>query len=226
MPRSFCFAIAKQKEHGTATFSGYVILFMRRWSGIIERLGDHMTIQKDKVVSMHYTLTDDSGAVIDSSKGQDPMDYIQGAGHIIPGLEDALVGKDIGDKVTAVIPPEKAYGERNDSLVQSVPKEEFASVPDLKVGMQFNVQSAGGPMVVSVAKIEDDNVLIDANHPLAGITLHFDVEIMAIRDATEKELADGELEGSCTPGGCCGDDDPNSGGGGGGGCCSDGGCKH
>lgn len=175
-----------------------------------------MKIEKQKVVSINYTLTNDDGDILDSSNGRGPLTYIQGMGQLIPGLEKELEGKVKSDTLKAVISPEEAYGVRNDSLLQSIPRSEFATIPDLKEGMQFQVDTAGsGPMVITVVKIEDENVLVDGNHPLADVTLHFDVTVVDVREATEIELESGHV-GGCGGGSCgsgCGD-----------GGCGDGGC--
>jgi FKBP-type peptidyl-prolyl cis-trans isomerase SlyD len=157
-----------------------------------------MNIADESVVSMHYTLKDDKGEVIDSSDGSEPLTYLQGAGNIIPGLEEALAGKKKGDKLHVTISPEKGYGERDERLVQSIPKSQFQDSGRLKVGMQFQIRSQGGPMVLTVVEVKDSEVVVDGNSPLAGQTLHFDVEITDVRAATEEELAHGHVHG---PGG-------------------------
>ena len=157
-----------------------------------------MQIAKHKVVTFEYTLTDDGGAVIDSSKGREPFAYIQGTGNIIPGLEDALEGKSAGEQVQARIPPERAYGERDNRLSQVVPKDRCEGAETLEVGMQFHTQGEAGHQVVTITSVEDNEVTVDANHPLAGMHLNFDVTVLEVRDATEEELAHGHVHG---PGG-------------------------
>jgi FKBP-type peptidyl-prolyl cis-trans isomerase SlyD len=157
-----------------------------------------LTIAKDKVVSIQYTLKDDSGNVLDSSEGEEPLIYIHGIGGLIPGLESELEGKGVGEKLQVTIAPENAYGPRRDEMVQSVPKTEFENHNELAVGNQFQVETDQGPMVLTVMEVKDDEVVLDGNHPLAGMTLHFDVEIIAIRDASEEELSHGHVHG---PGG-------------------------
>lgn len=154
-----------------------------------------MTIEKDKVVSIDYTLTNDSGEKIDTSEGREPLTYIQGYQNIIPGLEKELEGKSVGDKLNAVIPPEEAYGTFQQSLIQEVSKDVFQGVDSVEVGMQFQAQMENGPVIVTVTKVEDTQVTIDGNHPLADQTLNFDVEIKHIRDATEEELSHGHVHG-------------------------------
>jgi len=158
-----------------------------------------MVVAQDKVVLIHYTLTNDSGAVIDSSSGGEPLAYIHGQGNIIPGLEKALEGKQQGDKISANVDPAEGYGVRDDALVQSVPRRSFGGVPNIQTGMQFHAQtSQGHTRVVTVTAIKGDMVTVDANHPLAGQNLHFDVEIAEVRDASQEELEHGHVHG---PGG-------------------------
>lgn len=141
-----------------------------------------MKISSGAIVSIHYTLTGDDGQIIDSSQGQEPLQYEQGAGNIIPGLEKALEGHSSGDDVQVTLEPEDAYGERNDSMVQSVPRETFKDVDKVEPGMQFRVETEQGPMVVQVKNVEEETVLLDFNHPLAGERLHFDVNVMEVND--------------------------------------------
>lgn len=157
-----------------------------------------MIIEDKKVVSMHYTLKNDAGEVIDSSSGGEPLAYIQGLGNIIPGLEKELLGKKVGDKVEATIPPAEAYGVKNPELVQAVPLTSFPEKDQVKVGAQFQVTSPEGARIATITKVENEEATIDLNHPLADQTLHFAVEIMSIRDAEEDEIAHGHVHG---PGG-------------------------
>lgn len=159
-----------------------------------------MTITKNKVVLIHYILKDNSGETLDSSEGHDPLAYIQGIGNLIIGLEEQLEGKAAGDKVKATIAPEKAYGLRNDDNVHIVPLASFQADGDeqLVEGMQVRVETNDGVAIADVVKIEGEDVTLDLNHPLAGETLHFDVEIVDVRDATHEELEHGHAHG---PGG-------------------------
>ncbi len=150
-----------------------------------------MQVQDNTVVSINYKLTDDAGEVIDSSEGREPLAYLHGAGNIIPGLEDALVGKAQGDTLAVDVEPAQGYGEHDAALVESVSRELFQGVDEIEVGMQFQAATEHGDHVVTVTKIEDDAVTIDANHPLAGQNLHFDVTIVEVREATESELEHG-----------------------------------
>lgn len=156
-----------------------------------------MQIQDNAVVSIHYTLTNDAGETIDSSAGAEPLVYLHGAANIIPGLEDALVNKSVGDKLTVRVAPEDGYGEHVPDLVQEVPSEMFQGVEEVQVGMEFHAESnTGQPIAVTVTKVEDGMVTIDANHPLAGVTLNFDVEVVDIREATSEELDHGHVHGA------------------------------
>ena len=154
-----------------------------------------MQVQKNKVVSIDYKLTDGSGKVIDSSENHGPLLYIQGIGNLIPGLEKELEGKKAGDNLKVTIAAKDGYGERNDSLCQTVPRAQFESAEGLEIGMQFEVETEQGELVVSVTKIEGDSVTVDGNHPLAGVELHFDVTIKEVRDASAEELAHGHVHG-------------------------------
>lgn len=151
-----------------------------------------MQIAEKMVVNIHYTLKDDDGNVLDSSEGKEPLKYLAGSANIIPGLEKALVGKAVGDAVQTSIPPEEAYGERVDAGIQQVPRDAFPAGQEIEVGMMFQAQTPdGGTQQLSVAGVEGDTITIDANHPLAGQTLHFDVKVEDVREATEEELTHG-----------------------------------
>lgn len=152
-------------------------------------------IQNDQVVSFHYTLTDENGTVIDKSEGQ-PLVYLHGAGNIIPGLENALTGKNVGDKLTVNVTAAEGYGEYNPEMVQEVPRNMFQGVDDITAGMQFQAQTDDGIQVVTVKDVTDENIIVDANHPLAGQNLNFDVEIVDIRDASQEELDHGHVHGA------------------------------
>jgi len=157
-----------------------------------------MLVSAQKVVFIHYTLTNDDGDVIDSSEGHEPLAYIHGEGNIIPGLENALLGKSAGDRIKVSIPPEEGYGLRDDSLVQAVPKEAFHGVEEILPGMQFHTEAHDGPRLVTVLEVRGDTVILDANHPMSGQVLNFDVEVTEVRDATPEELSHGHVHG---PGG-------------------------
>jgi FKBP-type peptidyl-prolyl cis-trans isomerase SlyD len=150
-----------------------------------------MKIAKNAVVSFHYTLSNNEGEVIDSSEGNDAFSYLQGGQMIVPGLEAQMEGKGKGDKFKAVVPPELGYGEFDKQLLQKVPLDRFGG-QQVEVGMQFQ---AGEHHVVTVKEVTESDVLIDGNHPLAGITLNFDVEVTDVREATADELAHGHVHG-------------------------------
>jgi len=154
-----------------------------------------MQVGKDKIVHIDYTLTGNDGKVLDSSDGREPLAYLHGAGNIIPGLESALEGKNQGDQVNVQVPPEQAYGNHDEKMVQAVPRTAFQGVPQIEPGMQFQANTPGGPRVITVVGVEGDQVTIDANHPLAGQTLNFDVKVVDIRDATAEELTHGHAHG-------------------------------
>lgn len=155
-----------------------------------------MKIEKNKVVAIDYTLTDSQGKLLDSSSGHGPLHYLHGFGNLIPGLEKELEGKVVGNNLKAIIPPEEAYGVRNDELRQKFPKEAFDAPNDLEEGMQFEVETEEGyPMIVTIVEMDKETVTVDGNHPLAGVTLHFDVTVKEIREASAEELAHGHVHG-------------------------------
>jgi len=157
-----------------------------------------MKIEKNKVVSFDYTLTDSDHEVLDTSTGDSPLAYLHGNGHIVPGLEKAMEGRSAGDSFSVSLPPEEGYGIRDESKVGEAPLSAFAKVPDLAPGMQFEAQGPHGLEMVTVISIGDENVTLDGNHPLAGETLNFEVTVREVRDATAEELEHGHAHG---PGG-------------------------
>lgn len=154
-----------------------------------------MQIAENSAVTIHYTLTNSKGEVLDSSEGQEPLAYLSGASNIIPGLENALVGKQVGDKLEVTVEPEQAYGPLRDELVQKVNHENFEGVDDIHVGMQFMAQAPWGEQPVTVMNVEEDGITLDGNHPLAGQTLTFAVEVVEVRAASEEELSHGHVHG-------------------------------
>ena len=166
-------------------------------------------IKTNQVVEMDYTLKNTNGEVIDSSEGIGPLSFIMGKQNIIPGLEAEIAKKNVGDSFNVVVGPDDAYGPRNEAMIQAVPKAQFGDNADqIQIGSQFQVQDQNGqPLVVQVIELRDDEIVLDANHPMAGQTLHFDVKILSTRDATPEELERGYLEpekSECDPnGGCC-----------------------
>ncbi len=156
-----------------------------------------MSIVADgQVVIIHYTLKNEQGEVLDSSDGADALPYLHGGGNIVAGLENALSGKSVGDKVDVVVSPEEGYGLRNPDAVQQVPRDAFPPEAEVVVGAQFVMQGEGGQVIpVWVIGVEGDSVTLDANHPLAGQTLHFSVSIESTREPTEEEKAHGHPHG-------------------------------
>ena len=155
-----------------------------------------MTIKHNSAVSFHYTLTDDGGQQLDSSAGGEPLAYLHGAGNIVPGLENALEGKNIGDSMTVAVSAAEGYGESQPELIQEVPRESFQGVDDIQVGMQFEAQTGNGQSVpVTVTAVTEAFVTVDGNHPLAGKNLNFDVSITDVRDPTQEELDHGHIHG-------------------------------
>jgi FKBP-type peptidyl-prolyl cis-trans isomerase SlyD len=155
-------------------------------------------IEKNRVVSFSYTLRDDQGTVIDSSSGRGPLSYLHGKGNIIPGLEQALAGKAVGDKLDVTVAPEQGYGVRDERLVQIVARAKFGEVAGLAPGMQVRATGSQGPRIVTVVSVDRDFVTVDGNHPLAGRTLHFSLEVAEVRKATHEEISHGHVHG---PGG-------------------------
>lgn len=154
-----------------------------------------MQAANQTVVSIDYTLKDDDGDILDSSAGSAPLVYLHGADNIIPGLEAALTGKSVGDAFTVVVSAEDGYGPYDDSLVAEVERDRFPGANEIELGDEFQANTPDGPRMVTVIGIDDDAITIDANHPLAGETLHFDVKIIAVRAATKEELEHGHVHG-------------------------------
>ncbi len=155
-----------------------------------------MQVADNMAVSIHYTLTNDDGEVLDSSIGDEALVYLHGGGNIISGLEKALHGKVAGDKFNVRIAPEDAYGELMEEMVQVISRDMFEGIDNIEVGMQFHADVSSGSGVVTVVSIEDDEITVDGNHPLAGFALTFDVEVIDVRAATEEEAAHGHIHGA------------------------------
>lgn len=156
-----------------------------------------MKVNLNSVVSIHYTLTDNNGKVLDSSAGKEPLSYIHGLGHLIPGMEEGLHERTAGEKLSLTISPEKGYGERDERMVQEVPLTAFNG-QDVQPGMQFDAGSEEQRFVVTITAVGPETVTVDGNHPLAGVALNFEVELLEVREATQEELAHGHVHG---PGG-------------------------
>ena len=157
-----------------------------------------MTITSDSVVTLHYTVSTEDGTTLDSSEGKEPLVVLLGQRFLIEGLEDALIGKDKDDSFNVSIEPDKAYGERVDELVQTVPRSMFEGT-EVEVGMSFRATTPQGEQSVIIIETNDEEVVVDGNHPLAGIPLTFDVNVVDIREATEQEREHGHVHG---PEGC------------------------
>ena len=155
-----------------------------------------MQVADNTAVSIHYTLTNDEGEVLDSSIGDEALVFLQGSGNIISGLEKAMVGKVAGDKFNVRIEAEEAYGELMDDMIQVISRDMFEGVDEIEVGMQFHADVSFGTGVVTVVSIDEENVTIDGNHPLAGVALTFDVEVIDVRAATEEEATHGHIHGA------------------------------
>ena len=158
----------------------------------------NMKISKNSVVIMHYALKNDDGEDLGNSRGHEPMAYIHGYDNVVVGLEKELEGKMAGDKFSTVIPPEEGYGVKDDDGIKKIDKDRFEGDEEISVGMQIQVDIEGKVSVASVTEIGKEEITLDLNHPLAGVTLHFDIEVMNVREATEEELSHGHVHG---PGG-------------------------
>jgi FKBP-type peptidyl-prolyl cis-trans isomerase SlyD len=150
-----------------------------------------MPIADNDVVTFHYTLKGDTDEVIDSSAGGEPLAYLHGHGNIVPGLERELTGKSVGDRLQVRVPAAQGYGEYDGALVQKVPRRALKGIANLRVGLRLQA----GHQAVTVKHIAGDMITLDGNHPLAGQDLNFDVEITAVRPATEEELAHWHVHG-------------------------------
>jgi len=156
-----------------------------------------MQVAKNRVVLIDYHLTDPQGKVLDSSRGREPLAYLHGGGNIIPGLEEALTGRVKGEALTITVAPAKAYGEKDPSMIQAVSRDAFKGIDKIEAGMQFQTQGPGGQArVVTVTQVDANEVTVDANHPLAGVPLTFDVVIQDVRDASDEEIQHGHVHGA------------------------------
>lgn len=176
-----------------------------------------MKITKNKAVLITYSVKDDDGNIVDQSAPDNPLQYYHGNGQLIPGLEKELEDKEEGDMFEVSVSPLEAYGEYDKSLVTDVPRSQFDGVDEIQVGMKFQAASAMGVSIVTVTKVTDDMITIDANHELAGKTLHFTVKVVQVRDADEEELValhgGGGCGGGCgNCGGSCGGEEGGCGG--------------
>lgn len=155
-----------------------------------------MQIAENKVAVVNYVLRDDEGTILDQSE-DGSFGYLHGAQNIITGLENALAGKSAGDEVSVSIAPEDAYGPKMEEAIQEVPRDMFPEDAEIEPGMQFQAQTPEGQMMaLTIVEVKEDVVVTDANHPLAGRTLNFEVKIIEVRDATEEEISHGHVHGA------------------------------
>lgn len=150
-----------------------------------------MLIARHRVVAFHYVLKNEQGEELDSSRGQLPLLYLHGHGNILPGLEQALEGHSVGDRFTVTLRPEQGYGLRDPELVQRVPRSALEGASELQLGMQFQAQTEDGEIPVRIIGLDAEHITVDGNHPLAGQTLQFEVEIRNVREALAEELEEG-----------------------------------
>ncbi|WP_428622970.1 FKBP-type peptidyl-prolyl cis-trans isomerase [Sedimenticola sp.] len=153
-----------------------------------------MQISNDKVVTIEYTMTDPLGNLLDTSDNGDTFSFIQGRGAIFPALETALEGKSIGERLQITLTPEQAYGATDERLIKIIPRNKFRMEGEISVGSQFKTQRDNTEVIVTVVKVDEENVVVDANPPLAGVTIQMDVVIVEVRDAIEEELASGQVQ--------------------------------
>tara|TARA_B100001971_G_C18077850_1_gene476629 strand:+ start:374 stop:850 length:477 start_codon:yes stop_codon:yes gene_type:complete len=150
-------------------------------------------IKKNDVVTMGFSLKNSAGEELDSADAKEPLNYLHGAKNIVPGLEEAINGLAVGDKKDVTISPDKGYGEDDPGLRLKIPRSNFPPKADIKPEMQFASEMDGHKQIFTVISVEDDEINVDGNHPLAGQTLHFSIEILGVRDATEEELSHGHV---------------------------------
>ncbi|MBA45719.1 MAG: peptidylprolyl isomerase [Euryarchaeota archaeon] len=156
------------------------------------------SVAKDTIATVHYTGTLPDGEVFDSSRDKDPMTFLVGHKNMIPGFEEELMGASKGETRTFTLPPERAYGERDDDAIQQVSRDQFPENMEIKPGMMMAAQTDQGPIPFTISEINGDQITIDFNHQMAGKTLTFEVEVIDVRDATPQELPD-----DCGPGCGC-----------------------
>jgi FKBP-type peptidyl-prolyl cis-trans isomerase SlyD len=158
-------------------------------------MSEELKVQNGQVVSMEYTLKVD-GVVTDSSEGREPLEFVHGAGNIIPGLEREMTGMAVGDSKDVMIAAAEGYGERDEEAFMDVPRDQFPAEIPMKVGTELQVQNqAGQPTFARIEKVEDKSVRLNFNHPLAGKDLHFSVKVVDLRDATDEEVEHGHVHG-------------------------------
>jgi FKBP-type peptidyl-prolyl cis-trans isomerase SlyD len=159
-------------------------------------MSEELKVKDGHVVSMEYTLKVD-GEVADTSEGREPLEFVHGAGNIIPGLEREMTGMAIGESKEVVVPPADGYGEEDEKAFMDVPREQFPEEIPMKVGTELQVQNqAGQPMYARIDMVGDKNVRLNFNHPLAGKELHFAVKVVGLRNATDEEKEHGHVHGA------------------------------
>jgi FKBP-type peptidyl-prolyl cis-trans isomerase SlyD len=154
-----------------------------------------MQVISGAVVSLTYTLTDDEDVVIDSNVGRPALVYLHGYDNIIPGLERGIEGASAGDRLKVDVQPADAYGDVDEEKIFEVPRDEFPDEMPMEEGMQFCAETPSGEMTITVAEVREDSVVVDANHPLAGVPLHFDIEVLDVRQGSDEELRLGQPVG-------------------------------
>ena len=154
-----------------------------------------LTVQDNHVITLNYQLKNQEQQVIDSSDRDGPIVYLHGAKDILPGIEQAVLGLEVGGTAQVSIPPEEAYGEFDKTKIQQVPRSAFGGVDKIEVGMHVQEDTPQGPVLVTVTEVTDELVTVDANHPLAGQTLHFDLEVTGVREASDEEISHGHVHG-------------------------------
>lgn len=148
-------------------------------------------MSEQRVYTLAYQLKNKAGDVVDNSANGEPLRFVSGAGQMIEGIEKAVEGRELGECLEVTIPPEMAYGEHQQDLIRRMPRSMFQGTEELQEGMKFQTNSGDNAQIVKIIGFEDDKVVIDANHPLAGFTLYFELEILEAREATEEEVAQG-----------------------------------
>jgi FKBP-type peptidyl-prolyl cis-trans isomerase SlyD len=160
-------------------------------------MSEDAKIGEKRVVTLHYTLKSSKGEIVDSSQGSEPLTYLHGIGEMVPGFEKQLAGKRAGEKLSFEVQPADGYGERKGKGPQKVPRAAFEGIGEIEVGMALDTEGDDGrSQTVWIAAIDDSYVTIDINHPLAGETLHFEVEVIAVRKATADEVKHGHAHGA------------------------------
>ncbi len=181
---------------------------LAKMTALLQHKGIKMKVEKNVVVSIAYQVRTEDGVLVDEAPANQPLEYLHGHQNLVIGLENALEGKSVGDKFEVRVKPEEGYGEYNENMVQRVPKDIFVGVDELVVGMRFIADTDLGPLPVVITEVNENEVVVDGNHMLAGQELHFSVEVIATREATLEEMAHGHIH---TEGGCCTHDNDEEG---------------